>query len=136
MLEKLDMKKKLSKADYNAVMDKLGDRLGQVQRMAREAKKPIIIVFEGWRGARRSAIINTMMQQMDARGFDVYSTVRMSEDEHKQPFFTFFWQHLPALGNIAVYHRSWYYLKTANEVTCKEGNASCCQFISYDHIKT
>ena len=47
MLEKLDMKKKLSKADYNAVMDKLGDRLGQVQRMAREAKKPIIIVFEG-----------------------------------------------------------------------------------------
>ena len=136
MLEKLDMKKKLSKADYNAVMDKLGDRLGQVQRMAREAKKPIIIVFEGWRGARRSAIINTMMQQMDARGFDVYSTVRMSEDEHKQPFFTFFWQHLPALGNIAVYHRSWYYLKTANEVACKEGNAGCCQFISYDHINT
>ena len=136
MLEKLDMKKKMSKGDYNDVMDVLGERLGQVQRMAREAKKPIIIVFEGWRGARRSAIINTMMQQMDARGFDVYSTVRMTEEEHKQPFFTFFWQHLPALGNIAVYHRSWYYLKTANEVACKEGNASCCQFISYDHINT
>ena len=136
MLEKLDMKKKLSKGDYNDIMKVLGERLGQVQRMAREAKKPIIIVFEGWRGARRSAIINTMMQQMDARGFDVYSTVRMNEEEHKQPFFTFFWQHLPALGNIAVYHRSWYYLKNANEVACKEGNASCCQFISYDHINT
>lgn len=80
MLEKLDMKKKMSKGDYNDVMDVLGERLGQVQRMAREAKKPIIIVFEGWRGARRSAIINTMMQQMDARGFDVYSTVRMTEE--------------------------------------------------------
>ena len=125
MLEKLDMKKKMSKGDYNDVMDVLGERLGQVQRMAREAKKPIIIVFEGWRGARRSAIINTMMQQMDARGFDVYSTVRMTEEEHRQPFFTFFWQHLPALGNIAVYHRSWYYLKNANEVACKEGNANC-----------
>ena len=136
MLEKLDMKKKLSKSAYNEVMDVLGERLGLVQRLAREAKKPIIIVFEGWRGARRSAIINTMMQQMDARGFDVYSTVRMNEEEHKQPFFTFFWQHLPALGNIAVYHRSWYYLKTANEVNCKEGNANCCQFISYDHINT
>lgn len=136
MLEKLDMKKKLSKGSYNEIMDVLGERLGQVQRMAREAKKPIIIVFEGWRGARRSAIINTMMQQMDARGFDVYSTVRMNEEEHKQPFFTFFWQHLPALGNIAVYHRSWYYLKTANEVNCKEGNANCCQNISYDHINT
>ena len=136
MLEKLDMKKKLSKGNYNEIMDVLGERLGQVQRMAREAKKPIIIVFEGWRGARRSAIINTMMQQMDARGFDVYSTVRMSEEEHKQPFFTFFWQHLPALGNIAVYHRSWYYLKNANEVNCKEGDDSCCQNISYEHINT
>ena len=136
MLEKLDMKKKLSKSAYNEVMDVLGERLGLVQRLAREAKKPIIIVFEGWRGARRSAIINTMMQQMDARGFDVYSTVRMNEEEHKQPFFTFFWQHLPALGNIAVYHRSWYYLKTANEVNCKEGNANSCQNISYDHINT
>ena len=136
MLEKLDMKKKLSKSAYNEVMDVLGERLGLVQRLAREAKKPIIIVFEGWRGARRSAIINTMMQQMDDRGFDVYSTVRMNEEEHKQPFFTFFWQHLPALGNIAVYHRSWYYLKTANEVNCKEGNANCCQNISYDHINT
>ena len=136
MLEKLDMKKKLSKSAYNEVMDVLGERLGLVQRLAREAKKPIIIVFEGWRGARRSAIINTMMQQMDARGFDVYSTVRMNEEEHKQPFFTFFWQHLPALGNIAVYHRSWYYLKTASEVNCKEGNANCCQNISYDHINT
>ena len=81
MLEKLDLQKKLSKSDYGRVMDELGERLGQVQRLAREAKKPIIIVFEGWRGARRSAIINTMMQQMDARGFDVYSTVRMGEAE-------------------------------------------------------
>ena len=45
MLEKLDLQKKLSKSDYSKVMDELGKRLGQVQRLAREAKKPIIIVF-------------------------------------------------------------------------------------------
>ena len=134
MLEKLDLQKKLSKSDYSKVMDELGKRLGQVQRLAREAKKPIIIVFEGWRGARRSAIINTMMQQMDARGFDVYSTVRMSEAEYKQPFFTFFWKHLPALGNIVVYHRSWYYLKNANEENDKDNEHKYNQNISYDHI--
>lgn len=134
MLEKLDLQKKLSKSDYGRVMDELGERLGQVQRLAREAKKPIIIVFEGWRGARRSAIINTMMQQMDARGFDVYSTVRMGEAEYKQPFFTFFWKHLPALGNIVVYHRSWYYLKNANEQNDKNNDYKYSQNISYDHI--
>ena len=77
MLEKLDLSKKVSKEDYNKQMDVLGERLGKAQRMARDAKRPIIIVFEGWRGARRSALINEMMQQMDARGFNVYSSVRL-----------------------------------------------------------
>lgn len=134
MLEKLDLKKKVTKEEFNKIMDDLGQRLGKAQRLAREAKKPIIIVFEGWRGARRSTMINTMMQQMDARGFKVYSTVRMGEELHDEPFFTFFWQHLPALGNIAVYHRSWYYLKNAIELSPKEEQCRCCQNISFDHI--
>ena len=77
MLEKLDLSKKVSKEEYNRQMEVLGERLGKAQRLARDAKRPIIIVFEGWRGARRSALINEMMQQMDARGFNVYSSVRL-----------------------------------------------------------
>lgn len=111
MLEKLNLAKKLSKAEYNNIMEDLGQRLGAAQRKAREAKRPIIIVFEGWRGARRSLIINKMMQQMDARGFKVFTVARLSEEEYRMPFFTYFWQHLPAKGNITVYHRSWYYQK-------------------------
>lgn len=133
MLEKLDLSKKVSKEDYNRIMEELGERLGRAQRLARDAKKPVLIVFEGWRGVRRSALINEMMQQMDARGFNVYSTVRMSEEEHEQPFFTFFWRHLPALGHIAVYHRSWYYLKNAHEVR-GHGDRCKCLNISYEHI--
>ena len=134
MLEKLDLKKKVAKEEFNRIMDDLGERLGRAQRLAREAKKPVIIIFEGWRGARRSAIIKTMMQQMDARGFNVYSTVRMGEELHEQPFFTFFWQHLPALGNISVYHRSWYYLKNAIELEPPSAPGRCYQNISFDHI--
>ena len=66
MLEKLDLSKKVSKEDYNRIMEELGERLGRAQRLARDAKKPVLIVFEGWRGVRRSALINEMMQQMDA----------------------------------------------------------------------
>lgn len=116
MLEKLDLSKKVSKEEYNRQMEVLGERLGKAQRLARDAKRPIIIVFEGWRGARRSALINEMMQQMDARGFNVYSSVRLRGVIQEQPFFSAFWKRLPALGHIAVYHRSWYYLKNANEL--------------------
>ena len=112
-------------------MDDLGERLGLAQRAARDAKRPIIIVFEGWRGSHRSAVINTIMQYMDARGFDVYSTVRMEHDEKAQPFFTFFWQHLPADGNIAVYHRSWYYLKHYHEF---KNNKDVVARYTFDHI--
>lgn len=131
MLENLDMSKKVSKSDFNETMDGLEQRLGLIQRKARDAKKPIIIVFEGWCGARRSTIINKMMQCMDARGFNVYSTVDMVNRNNDYPFFTFFWHKLPAKGNIAVYHRSWYYLKHANEVL---GDTKHGDKISYSHI--
>ncbi|EJW98869.1 polyphosphate:AMP phosphotransferase, partial [gut metagenome] len=132
MLEKLDMSKKISKDEYNKAMDELELRLGWVQRRARDAKKPVIIIFEGWRGARRSTLINKMMQCMDARGFDVYSTVGMAEN-NDYPFFTFFWQKLPAKGHIAVYHRSWYYLKNANEV---QGDKRHGDDIGYTYINS
>lgn len=127
MLEKLDMESKTSKEEYNELMETIGVQLGEVQRKAREGKKPVVIIFEGWRGARRSNIINNMMQEMDARGFNVYSSVRISEDMKEQPFFAPFWHQLPAKGNISVYHRSWYYLKFADE-------GKSVASISYKHI--
>lgn len=131
MLEKVDLKQKLSKKDYKGIMESLGERMGLAQRAAREAKRPIIIAFEGWKGSRRSDIINTIMQYMDARGFNVYTTVRMDQETLKEPFFTFFWQNLPADGNIAVYHRSWYYLKNANDISEHPEN---CKDATFDHI--
>ncbi len=116
MLEKIDLSEKLSKKEFSKIMETLGEKMGQAQRAARDAKIPIIIIFEGWRGARRSAIINSIMQQMDARGFQVYSTTNMSKEVLEQPFFAYFWRNLPAKGHIAVYHRSYYYLKNAYEI--------------------
>ena len=109
MLEKIDMSKKIKKGEYSDRFYELGLKLGEVQRRARDAKLPIIIVFEGWRGAKRSEIINAMMQKMDARGFDVLSTMEIV-DNTTRPAFEYFWKNLPGLGEIRVYHRSWYYM--------------------------
>lgn len=133
MLEKLDLTKKLSKDEYNKAMDVLGEKLGEVQRKAREAKRPIIIVFEGWRGARRSTIINKIMQQMDARGFNVFSSVKMSDEERTMPFFIYFWQHLPPKGHIVVYHRSWYYLKNECDIEFRKEKDKWLN-TSFEHI--
>ena len=129
MLEKIDMSKKIKKGEYSDRFYELGLKLGEVQRRARDAKLPIIIVFEGWRGAKRSEIINAMMQKMDARGFDVLSTMEIV-DNTTRPAFEYFWKNLPGLGEIRVYHRSWYYM---GNVHLAKGD-KCAGWYSYDHI--
>ena len=82
----------------------------------RDAGMPVIMVFEGWRHSRRSEIVGKMMQYMDARGFRVFTSTRITEQERQQPFFTTFWHRLPPPGNIFVYRHGWYYLKNDIEV--------------------
>lgn len=117
MLKQVDLAAKLKKEELKKALDeKLGYELGKVQRDAREAGLPVILVFEGWRHSRRSEIVGDMMQYMDARGFRVYSSSKFTSAERRLPFFTKFWQQLPAPGNMAVYRHSWYYLKNHLEV--------------------
>lgn len=116
MLENLDLEQELTKEEYNRQLEALSQELGLVQRQAREAGRPVMLVFEGWRGARRSRLINKMMQQLDSRGFKVHSSARIPVKQLAEgPFFTYFWQNLPAKGAMAVYHHSWYYLKNARD---------------------
>lgn len=98
MLEKIDLKQSLKKDAYNEKMDYFSSKLGELQRACRAAKIPVVILFEGWRGAQRSVIINHMMQQMDARGFRVYSASKMADEEMDQPLFEPFWRQLPGQG--------------------------------------
>ena len=119
MLEKIDLKQKMKKDEYDKKLDYYGDLLGKLQRECRSAKIPVIILVEGWRGAMRTDIINEMMQRMDSRGFRVFSASKMTEEQRKQPFFTSFWKQLPCYGNIVVYHRSWYFLKNEHVVADK-----------------
>lgn len=129
MLEKVDLGKRLKKGEYRSRLEELGLQLGEVQRRAREEQRPIIIIFEGWLGAKRSEIINTLMQNMDARGFDVLSAFELS-DVTDRPAFEYFWNNLPGLGGIRVYHRSWYYLRSVHQAA--QDNAY--EMYSYKHI--
>ena len=134
MLEKLDLKQKLDKKEYDKKMDYYGDLLGKLQRECRAAKVPVIVLVEGWRGAMRTDIINEMMQKMDSRGFRVFSASKMTDEQRKQPFFTSFWKQLPSYGNIVVYHRSWYFLKNEHNVSDKSQVGHLLN-TSYSHIR-
>lgn len=116
MLDKVNLKKRLKKREYETRYDELSIKLGSLQRAAKEAGIPVMVVFEGWRGAMRGTLINKLIESLDPRGFRVYSSSKTTAQQRRFPFFSFFWQHLPNKGGIAIHHRGWYFLKNEHEV--------------------
>lgn len=72
MLEKVDLTKKIAKAEYRKIMKDLTIKLGELQRQARHMNIPITLVFEGWGAAGKGVLLNEFIQALDPRGFSVY----------------------------------------------------------------
>jgi AMP-polyphosphate phosphotransferase len=135
VLEKIDLKIKMSKKDYEKSFDDLAIKVGALQRSIRDAEIPVVIVFEGFRGALRGELINKLLSVMDPRGFRVYSTSKTTDAQRTKPFFTAFWQQLPTKGAISLYHRGWYFLKNEHDVGDPD-EASVWYDVDYEQINT
>lgn len=108
MLEKIDLSKELDKNEYKKQMEELEPKLSLLQRELRELGVPVMIVFEGFEASGKGTQINRLIQPMDPRGFDVYSTKSETKEEAFHPYLWRFWSKTPAKGRIAIFDRSWY----------------------------
>ena len=108
MLDKVDLTKSMTKDDYRKIKDPLDEQLSLLQRECRNAKIPIIILFEGWGAAGKGTLISRLIEPLDPRGFSVYTTQKEDENERMHPYLWRFWTKLPAAGQIAIFDRSWY----------------------------
>lgn len=81
MLEKIDLSKKIKKAEYKSIINDLEIKLAGLQRESRELKIPVIVVFEGWDAAGKGTLINRLMLALDPRGFTVYPIKASNEEE-------------------------------------------------------
>ena len=108
MLEKIDLSVGVDKDVYKAAMEEMEAKLGVLQRSCKEAKIPVMILFEGMGAAGKGIQINRLIQAMDPRGFSVYTSNRPTEEEQYRPFLWSYWTKTPAKGRIAIFDRSWY----------------------------
>lgn len=86
----------------------LGERLGELQRVCREKKIPVMIAFEGYGAAGKGFQIGNLIQALDPRGFEVYAVKNETEEEKMHPFMWRFWTKIPEKGRIAIFDTSWY----------------------------
>ncbi|MCD2435474.1 polyphosphate:AMP phosphotransferase [Acidaminococcus sp. NSJ-142] len=135
MLDKIDLDTKISKKEYTDKMEEETNRLGFLQRSLRDAGVPVIILFEGFRGTFRSELISKVISALDPRGFRVFSASKTTDAQKESPFFTQFWNELPAKGHIAIHHRAWYFLCNEHLVGDPDEAASWYN-VSYEEINT
>jgi AMP-polyphosphate phosphotransferase len=108
MLETVDLKAKLGKAEYKEALEALDLRLAELQRALRDAGIPAMIVFEGWDAAGKGSVLGRLLQPLDPRGFMVHATTPPTEQERMFPAMRRFWLRTPSTGAIAIYDQSWY----------------------------
>jgi polyphosphate:AMP phosphotransferase len=108
MLDKIDLRRKITREAYRAAMPGLEQRLGELQRQAWDQRLPVVVVFEGWSAAGKGTLINRLILPLDPRGFRVHSTGEPSPDEQRRPFLWRFWGRTPARGRMSIFDRAWY----------------------------
>lgn len=108
MIKEVDLSKTIEKKDYESIMPNLKLKLAELQRKAKDLNIPINIVFEGWGASGKGTFINEIILPLDPRGFNVYTTNSLNEEERLRPFLWRFWIKTPERGRIAIFDKSWY----------------------------
>jgi len=121
MLETINLKRKMSRQDYEQAIPALQLRLYDLERACWQNGVSSIVVFEGWDAAGKGSCISALTQRLDPRGFKLYAINPPRTFEQGYPWLWRFWLKIPNRGEMVILDRSWYYRVIDDYV---EGNIS------------
>jgi len=108
MLENVDLEQKLRKKVYKAQRSKLQRRLYALQQACMKANLPVIVVFEGWDAAGKTAVQKTLTKRLDPHGLILHDIQPPRTYETLMPWLWRFWLKIPRYGEMAIFYHSWY----------------------------
>lgn len=108
MLEKLNLKVKLSRAEYERELDQLQNKIHLLGYQVYKQKRSVVMVFEGWDAAGKGGAIKRLTEKLDPRGYVVHPIAAPQGDDKERHYLYRFWRRLPEAGQIALFDRSWY----------------------------
>lgn len=110
MLKTIDLSKKLSREEYER--DHLAAQLALREQAywLYEARRSMVVVFEGWDASGKGGNIRRLTEKLDPRGFHVHSIGAPDGDDAKRHYLWRFWRRLipPDEKQIVIFDRSWY----------------------------
>ena len=108
MLEKIDLTKTIKKEDFKKRADSLRNKLGMLQRTAKDMEIPVMILFEGWDASGKGTLMNELILPLDPRGFQVFNIGEPTKESLLWPHLFAFWGMTPPKGRMSIFNRSWY----------------------------
>nr|MCR5657505.1 phosphate--AMP phosphotransferase [Butyrivibrio sp.] len=108
MLEKVNLKEICDKEEYKEKIEPLKEKLASLDQPIKEAKLPVIILFEGWEGAGKGHVISKLILNFDPRWFTMVNTLPPTQEELREPMMWRHWKTIPESGQMTVMDRSWY----------------------------
>ncbi|HMW55974.1 MAG: polyphosphate:AMP phosphotransferase [Candidatus Accumulibacter phosphatis] len=108
VLSSLDMTQSLTKKVYETELATWQGRLAELMRHPEFKKRALILAFEGSDAAGKGGAIRRVMSAMDARQYQIIPIAAPTEEERVQPYLWRFWRHMPRLGRVVIFDRTWY----------------------------
>ncbi len=101
-------KDKMGRRTYEAQKAKLQAELLKVQLWAQETGEKFVLIFEGRDAAGKGGTIKRFTEHLNPRQARVVALNKPTWEEKGQWFFQRYIEHLPTVGEMVFYDRSWY----------------------------
>jgi polyphosphate kinase 2 (PPK2 family) len=101
-------KKPIAKDDFETQLAKYQGKLSELVRDPRFKNRALICAFEGSDAAGKGGAIRRVGASMDARDYQIVPIAAPTEEERAQPYLWRFWRHIPRLGRVTIFDRTWY----------------------------
>ena len=108
VLTALDLTHRLEKSAYEAELARWQGRLSELVRHPEFKKHSLILAFEGSDAAGKGGSIRRVTAAMDARRYQIVPVAAPTEEERAQPYLWRFWRHIPRVGRVTIFDRTWY----------------------------
>ena len=100
--------KSIDEAEYKPKLKEAQLKLLNMQHELAEAKRALILIFEGPDAAGKGGAIRRVTERLDPRLLRVHSIVKPTAEEYQHHYLWRFWNKLPPYGQTVIFDRSWY----------------------------
>lgn len=98
----------LDEDEYEQQLETLQGRLARLVRKSGFKRQGLVLAFEGMDAAGKGGAIRRVTHALDARQYQVIPVSAPTPEELLHPYLWRFWRHVPELGSIAIFDRTWY----------------------------